>query len=81
MKLLFILGICSLDQLEKDVPRKSILNKSGIFLKISLPSFSSTVPTTENVYTKHFYQHMSTKQKHIIFSLSFHKFQFKVSAL
>lgn len=53
----------------KDVPRKSILNKSGIFLKISLPSFSSTVPTIENVYTKHYFISTCLQNKNILFSV------------
>ena len=57
------------DQLEKDVPRKSILNKSGIFLKISLPSFFSTVPTIENVYTNHYFISTCLQNKNILFSV------------
>lgn len=70
MKLLLILGICNLDQLEKDVSRKPDLNKSGIFLRMSLPSFSSNVPTTENVYTKHYFISTSLQNQNMLFAVS-----------
>lgn len=71
MKFLFILEICNLDQLEKDMPRKTNLNISTIFLKISLPSFPRNVPTTENIYTKHYFISTNIQNQNVYFQFEF----------
>lgn len=64
MTLLFILWICNLDQMGKDVSRKPNLNTSGRVLKISLPPFSNKEPTLGNVlHWTLFHQHEFTKPK------------------
>lgn len=57
--------------MEKDVFRKPNLNISGVFLRISLPSFSRNVPTLENVLHRTlFHQYKYIKPKGV-FSVFF----------